>query len=174
VLVFGKVATAQGTLIVVCALAGGLEAVMVAVPHPLPAVNTAKTSPVLQLVVALAGVTVEPVTPLVVNVTVALHTGLPFASLSWNCKWQVPPGLTLEHDCVTLNTLPGGVYALTTAVPPNTATAARASEAPKSRSRRDAVETWVKILPPGAVTLRRQGTTAVSHRVNSGETTKLR
>lgn len=122
---------------------------MVAVPHPLPAVNKASTLPVLQFVVALVGVTVEPVTPLVVNVTVASHTGLPLASLSWNCRLQLPPGLVLEHDCVVLKTLPGGVYALTTAVPPSTAAAAIASEAPKSRSRRGAVETGVKILPPG-------------------------
>jgi len=100
VLVFGSVAAAHGTLIVVCVLAGGLEAVMVAVPHPLPAVNKAATLPLQgdEPVCALAGVTVEPATPLVVNVTVALHTALPLLSSRWNCRAQVAPGLVLEQD----------------------------------------------------------------------------
>jgi hypothetical protein len=174
VLVLGRVAAAQGTLIVTCVLAGGLDAVTVAVPHPLPAVKTARTPPVLQLVVALAGATVEPVTPLVLNVTVALHTGLPLASLSWNWTLQLAPGLVLEHDCVTLNTLPGGVYALTAAAPPRIATAARAKEAPNSRSRRGAVDMVVKMLPPRAGQSRRQGNTPTPPWVNRNETTRSR
>lgn len=147
-LVFGNVAVLQGTLIATCVLAGGLDAVTVAVPHPLPAVNTAATPPVLQLVVALAGVTVEPVTPLVLNVTVASQTGLPLASFSWKVRLQLVPGLADEQDDVALRTLPGGVYALTTAAPLRTARAARAKEAPNSRRRRGAVQLVVKILPP--------------------------
>jgi hypothetical protein len=59
---------------VVCVLAGALEAVIVAVPHPLPAVNAASTFP-LQSVVPLVGLTFEPETPLVLKSTVALQTG---------------------------------------------------------------------------------------------------
>jgi hypothetical protein len=148
--------------------------VIVAVPHPLPAVKTARTPPVLQSVVALAGATVDPVTPLVVNVTVALQTGLPLASLSWNWRLQLAPGPVLEQDCVTLKTLPGGVYALTTAAPPRTAAAANTREAPKRRSRRGAMRMVVTIFPPGAEQSSGQGNTAVPPWVNSHETAKSR
>jgi hypothetical protein len=98
-------------------------------------------------VIAEAGCTLAPCTPLTLKLTVALGSGTPLASLSWKTMVHWDAGLTVEQELMVASALPGAVYALTRAAEASVAKAAMISDVTKRRIKREG-RTKVTVVPP--------------------------